>query len=300
MRLSIKHRTNPNSDITVIIRGSGERTEQLCHTLLSDQISKNNIHLIHEVPFSKALKKSYRIGIEANRAWTLVIDADVLIRSGLISELANRATNAPSFVFAIQTEILDKFFGGNRVGGVKLYRTKLLPEALKIAPDVNNRPEGFVIKHMHQQGYYVDITQIVCGLHDFDQYYSDIFRKGFQHGVKHAKLTELIFPYWQRQTKTDKDFELLLAGFKLAKKYQGELVLDKNGVRSEFEAFMKKSKLNEKPKLDSELGQVYVDNLLRDFKTPPEFRAVNDEIVRMGKPTLPKSSRLLGRWFGKN
>src|SRR5690625_7898401 len=75
-------------DVVVIIRAAGERTEGLCKKLILDQgVQSDKIHLIHEVPFSAALRKSYEIGIESGCRWTLCVDADLLLRPGSISEI---------------------------------------------------------------------------------------------------------------------------------------------------------------------------------------------------------------------
>ncbi|HTE22533.1 MAG TPA: hypothetical protein VK674_05840 [Candidatus Limnocylindria bacterium] len=289
-RLRTKPKTIEN-DVTVIIRGVGERTEAACLALVSREIPRTNIHLIHETPFSAALKKSYKIGLAKGRKWTMVVDADVLIRPGAILDLYTRAENDPQSVFVLISDMLDNFFGGTRVGGVKLYRTKLLKKALKLAPDVNVRPEGFVNKTMHKNGYYVDITGISCGLHDFEQFYADIFRKGFAHGNKHASLADLLIPYWKRMAKKDKDFAVLLAGFETAKHKGGDLKLEKDEVLAEFTQFLTTSKTREKPALKKKIDLKDVTAIMDTFVPPKEYTAVIREINKWGKPEIPKDAK---------
>ncbi len=280
-------RSTPAKDITVIIRGVGEQTELTCKQLLASELPSKNIHLINETPFSAALLRSFEIGISSKRKWTMVIDADVLIRTNLISDLYEKAQLEPESVFAIQTEMLDKFFGGIRVGGVKIYRTSLLTEAIKLVPEVDVRPETYVIKNMHKSGYYVDITKIACGIHDFEQYYSDIFRKGFVHGMKHGVLTKHILPYWRRSSKIDHDFAVLLGGLKVSKKYTSLPKLEKDEVKQEFEHFMKTTNLKEKKSLATNMTCQDIDKIMMNYKNPPEYRLIKQEIKKMGKPKVP-------------
>ncbi len=289
---SISSKRPVDKHVTVVIRGVGERTEQACRALLAHQIRQKNIHLINETPFSNALRKSYEIGIKSRRKWTLVVDADVLASENIINELFERGESRPESVFCVQSSMLDKFFGGVRVGGMKLYRTDQLKQACTLIPQVNIRPEATVIKTMHKTGHYVDITDIVCGLHDFEQSYADIFRKGFAHGIKHASLTKLIMPYWERLKVTDKDFEVLLAGYTVGSKHKASLKLSKDEVREEFERFASNSKLVEKShQLAGYEDPTLIMKKLSAFMSPPEYDDVMREITKMGRPEVPKDAQ---------
>lgn len=276
------------TSVAAVIRSSGERTEKQCHDLLARQVNPKHLHIIHEAPFSKALHKSFEIGIREKRDWTMVIDADVLPRINIVDELVSRARCSPKSVFALQTEMLDKFFGGTRVGGIKLYRTALLEKAISLIPQVDVRPETFVIKNMHKQGHYVDITELVCGVHDFEQYYRDIFRKGFTHGIKHASFAKVLTPYWERMKRKDSDFEVLLAGFTKGKRHTSQLRLDKNETAKEFKQYMHSVQLEEKNGLTS---TPHVEEVLAEFKEPKEYKAIKNEIDKKGRPTVPAAAK---------
>ena len=278
--------------VTVVIRGVGERTEQTCRALLAHQIRQKNIHLINETPFSNALRKSYEIGIKSGRKWTLVVDADVLASDNIIHKLFECAESRPKTMSCVQSSILDKFFGGVRVGGMKLYRTDQLEQACTLIPQVNIRPEATVIKTMHKTGHYVDITDIVCGLHDFEQSYADIFRKGFAHGIKHASLTKLIMPYWERQSNIDKDFCVLIAGYRVGSMHKESLKLSKDEVREEFDRYIKSAKLDEKsPTLAGYDSPAEITKKVSAFMSPPEYDDVMREITKMGRPEVPKDAQ---------
>src|SRR6056297_1819677 len=119
-------------NVIVIIRAAGERTEELCKKLILEQgIAEEYVKIIHEVPFSAALKKSYELGIESGKKWTFCVDADVLLRPHSVRKLTELADKQPENVCEIQGYMMDKFFGGIRRGGVHLYRSSLLPLVLQ-------------------------------------------------------------------------------------------------------------------------------------------------------------------------
>ena len=88
-------------NVTVIIRSVGERTEKLCCELLKKQVPPENIFKVCEAPFTEALKKTFTVAIEANRTWTFVVDADMLVRPGALQELVEKAEAAEENIFEI-------------------------------------------------------------------------------------------------------------------------------------------------------------------------------------------------------
>ena len=78
-------RTTDHSDVTLIVRECGERTVESCVTLLADIFPGQQIDRVSERPFSAALRTSLEQGLAAGRAWTLCIDADVLVLPALRS-----------------------------------------------------------------------------------------------------------------------------------------------------------------------------------------------------------------------
>ena len=124
-----------NEDVFVVVRANGERTTRVSLKLVSYQVPKDNILVINETPFSKAVKTTFQKGIEANQKWTLALDADVLLKTGAIKELINRAESLPQNFFMIQGRVLDKFFCFGRNGGPHLFRTDLLKIAINKIPN---------------------------------------------------------------------------------------------------------------------------------------------------------------------
>ena len=122
------------SDLTVIVRTVSERTTDTCIQLLSNVIPHDNIFVISEIPFSKAVRKSFVVGIENKKKWTLVIDADVLIRESFINEMLDFAEQQPDNTFVIQGLVHDKIFDVLRPAGNHLFRTKYLNAAIESIP----------------------------------------------------------------------------------------------------------------------------------------------------------------------
>lgn len=201
-------------NVTVVIRAAGERTEAICHNLLAQQIAEENIIVIREAPFAAALAASYRAGIERNRPWTLCIDADVLVRPTAVADLLHIGEEADENVFEVQGLVLDKLTGGPRPAGNHLYRTSLLSKALELVPlnEEDIRPEYYTLKAMKTLGYPWLQCPVLVGLHDFEQYYRDIFRKCYIHAHKHVKWLQWLLPYWRRVAHIDKDFQVALWG----------------------------------------------------------------------------------------
>lgn len=210
-------------EVTAVIRSAGERTEAACNHLLSSQVSEENISVIHERPFTKALERTFEIGMQRGRPWTLVVDADVLIRDGAISQILEMAEQAEDNVFEVQGRMLDKLFGGARPCGLHLYRTALLPEAIDCIPaqGVTMRPETLVLRRMASRGYPWVQEEIVVGLHDYEQYYRDIYRKAFAHAHKHGRYVPHLESLWRRLAEEDPDYQVALWGLRAGQIFDG-------------------------------------------------------------------------------
>lgn len=271
-----------SKNITVVARGAGERTEKLCLELLTQQIDEENVHLISAAPFAVAHKNSLELGVKEGRKWTMIIDADVLVASNVIERFYKKAESMPKSVFELHSQMLDRFFGGVRYGGIKMYRTSMLNEAIGHVPEAGSqfRPETHMLKQMHKRKHWWILTDIVAGIHDFEQYYKDIFRKGYTHGVKFDDFTKTLMPYWQRMAEKDKDFEILLKGFDVGQNGEvNELMLDKDEVKDEFEETMEQMGMDEKK---AETLKSYtsedVDDIITNLEEANEFQTIKRQM----------------------
>jgi len=218
-----------NDQLSVVIRASGERTETICKELILAQgISPDNLVVIREAPFSAAVRKGFEIGIERGLPWTLHVDADVLLRPGSIKKMLSLAEAQEDNVFQVQGKVIDKFFGGPRDAGNHLYRTSLLSAALPLIPEegVDIRPESHTLDAMEAVGYPTIKVPYIVGVHDFEQYYKDIFRKSFVQAHKHLYRAELFVTIWQEGAERDTDFQVALKGFAAGIEHYGSVFID--------------------------------------------------------------------------
>lgn len=220
---------NLNDKVTIIIRSIGERTEQLCRELILAQgIALGNVVIVSEAPFSTAMRKSFEIGIEYGRPWTFCVDADVLLRPEVVQKLIEFAEKQEENIFEVQGFILDKFFGGPREAGNHLYRTSLLDKVIAVIPaeGVNIRPEAHTIQTMVANGYKYVAIPLLIGVHDFEQYYRDIFRKCFVHSHKFSQYAGLLLTTWRKRASNDMDYHVALQGFAQGVSYYGQTLID--------------------------------------------------------------------------
>ncbi len=238
--------------LTVVIRSIGERTESLCRELVAAQIASRNIFVVREQPFARAVHKTFQIGIDENRMWTLAVDADTLLLPGVLQRLYECAEAQGVDLFKVQGTVIDKFLSSPRVAGHHFYRTACLPAALRFIPDSvkDLRPETFVLKNMESQGCTVARAGILAGFHDFEQYYCDIFRKSFLQSKKHARHVALITSQWKHLACSDLDFALALAGYASGRHHRGSVLVDKDSVpMQDFAKAVRELNIQEKPSL---------------------------------------------------
>ena len=239
------------SDVTVIVRSANERTRDLSHYLLCDQIPKDNIVVISEYPFTRALRSSFKRAIDLMRPWTLCVDADMLLRRNSVQTLLSWASEADSKTFQVQGHLFDKMFCGPRRAGPRLYRTSLLPKALDCLPSdhISVRPEAFVCKQMATLGYLSIHKHLTLGLHDFEQYYRDIYRKAFVYAHKHAVYLHHLEPLWQRLAGEDPDYRVALWGLRDGRLSHGTVSLDARCFPQDLSPQLDRHGLREKNEL---------------------------------------------------
>lgn len=237
-------------DITVIIRTVSERTAKLCYEQVMKQVPKENIYIINEIPFTEALHKTYEIGIRQNRKWTFVVDADVLILPNTINQLIKIADKENDDVFEIQGLIYDKFFLVNRPAGNHLYRTNLLSKAIDFISKQQEsiRPEYDTITKMMESGHPYLQTDVIVGLHDFEQYYSDIFRKSMVQAHKHNYLLPLLKPIWEELKTDDFDYQIALWGATFGT-INNNITINKKFYQSEIEDIFNFKNIKEKDEI---------------------------------------------------
>jgi hypothetical protein len=204
---------NKLKDITVVIRSSGEKTLNWCEELLKQQISSDQIFVIKETPFWKAVAKSFNIAIKENRKWLLAIDADVLFFPDSLARILGALNNLPQEVvensFVIQGLLYCNYHNDYRGVGAHLYPTQNLKKAqkyLKITQKMH-RPESglYIFMDAHENKHHIQLP-ICVGVHGFFQHDHDFFRNGYFQAIKFPNMSvEQIKKYSQKEIIGDEE-----------------------------------------------------------------------------------------------
>jgi hypothetical protein len=270
------------ADSIVVIRSAGERTKEACRSLVEADVRPENVVVIEERPFEEALRRSFELGISSGARWLVTVDADLLLRAGAVEDMIACAISLTNDVFQIQPRIHDKFILGYRTAGPRVYRVSMLDEAVSLIPLPGEklRPEAHVVQAMGQAGRRTVALPMVVGIHDYEQYYRDIYRKCYVHGHKFVKWIPAVLPDWKARARDDLDYWVALHGL-----WRG--LMSRDGVRLDIEAFPKSVEdilisvdAAEKSPLDAEeIGPVYVESCLARAGTPPR-RLTRSERLR--------------------
>jgi hypothetical protein len=256
------------TDVTVVIRSVGERTLELCRQLVCKQVPVENVFVINQYPFQKAAQRSCEIGIELGKPWTLCLDADILLRRNAVQTLRKWALAAGERALYVQGSILDKIFGGPRQAGPSLHRTSLLPIKLKYLPTegLSLRPETDAAMKLAALGYPHPRYHMIVAVHDFEQYYRDIYRKAFIHAFKHAEHITTLELLWQRLAAQDPDYEVCLWGLRDARVFKGVVSLDVRRFPKELDDICGLQQFQEKKALCAEMFANFdIDNMIVEY-----------------------------------
>ncbi|MEX1257206.1 MAG: hypothetical protein WEG36_06280 [Gemmatimonadota bacterium] len=199
----------------VAVRSAGERTIDACLASLRRQLDGAICHVVNEQPFERALRRCYQIGLESGAEWMVTVDADVLVREGALRDLLAVAAGMPDSFVQAEGLVLDKFAGTYRHAGNRVYRTRLLDVALDALgpPGVELRPESAALARLAMRGAPSLASRVVSGVHDYEQYYRDIFRKTFVQGQKFPEWLVEKVPQWKASGAQDPEFAIATRGF---------------------------------------------------------------------------------------
>lgn len=252
---------DPSKDLTIIVRECGERTADACVRLLAKIHPCSTIHRVSARPFHETLRQSLELGLAEGRAWTLCIDADVLILPEITAFLTEAAALPPR-TFGVQALILDKLIPARRPAGNHLYRTELITQALSLIPTNDClRPETDMIQAMVAKGFSYHQSFRLVGLHDFEQTHQDVYMKAFLHGHKHRYLMHLFKPVWEELSRTDDDYRVALAALEDALRHEDTPPVSRSFREQEAKEAIAKLNIQEKPLLPS-IDSEYIQNLL--------------------------------------
>jgi len=216
-------------DVHVVLRSVGERTAGVARRLARAQLTSDvDITLVNEAPFETALRATYLAGLRAGKKWTMTLDADVLVLPSAIATLLAEAEAMPSHYFQTQGRVFDKITGTYRSAGPRVYRTDLLRCAIENIPEPSAelRPEFFVLDRLAKSGHPFRGVGAVAGLHDYEQFYGDLYRKSFVHTKKHTFLVSAIVQRCAPRLHSDRDFLAILKGVWDGLLHDGPVAID--------------------------------------------------------------------------
>ncbi len=247
--------------ITVIIRTAGERTESLCYEIVSRQAPVSQIHWVREAPFSQALRRGYEIGLHEGRKWTLCLDADVLLIDNALPSVLSVAESLSGECFGMGVMVFDQFYGRKNYRGFHLYRTCLLDRALKRWEHCKDqiRPETAVKNAMKDAGYPWHPLPEVYGIHDYEQYYADIFRKMATRAQKSQREWTYLCNRAESLSRKSPDFLVALWALRFGNSDHSTVaVLNKSQWRDTIQLLMDCYGLKEKSPLEADGMETYV------------------------------------------
>lgn len=161
------------SEVGVVIRSCGERTEKICIDIMASQVGIDSVRIVRNVnPFYNALIESYKQAIVLGKKYTIVIDADVIPRHNAVSLFLSQFLSTDNQgVFCVMPLMLDHYFVSERVGGLHFYITACIEEILQVANvdelAKQKRPETYLKNHMTSMGYKILYVNKILGLHEF-------------------------------------------------------------------------------------------------------------------------------------
>jgi hypothetical protein len=231
----------------IIIRCCGERTEKKCIQIAK---SEGEIHIVKTSPFGESMRQAYKIAIDLNQAWTPMVDADVLLYPGSLKKALTELNGMlhSDGIFCLDGKTRDKIMMKKRRAGIHIYNTKLLKKALPHIDNYELKPETFVRKKMALKGFKTHKSKIIFGIHDYEQYYKDLWRKAVCQTQKLRKMIRNKPTIWKRLAQTDKDYLVIYHAHLYGKKIKTNVLIDS---RIDYGATqgLKKLRIKEKARL---------------------------------------------------
>lgn len=200
--------------ICLVVRCSGERTESECirHAEAQSQ-GLGRVYTVRERPFSRALFRAMEIAIQDGSPFSIFLDGDILLRPSAVAAMAQVLEEERINFFKVAFPILDRSFGGPTYG-VHCYKTSLFHKALqfKELSESDQRPETRMCKEMARAGYPTVLRREIVGLHDYEQFGRDLFRKMFVRSVKFNRHLDFMLVQCARNGLQDLESRAMLAG----------------------------------------------------------------------------------------
>lgn len=208
--------TKTNPHLSVIIRASGEATLPALQQRLQKQLKPgDHLEVLDNMSsFEVKLRQGFLLAKKFNTAYTLFIDADVLVKSNVLNKIRRLSTGLQKHHLGFGLQVWDRFYHQPKYRGMHIYQNHLIDKALALIPDEGEqiRPESYIKNTLRPKGiiWYKGFTNYIAGIHDFGQHPSDIYYKFLIRSVRAEKDELLRLKYLFNQKKKEKDFVIAL------------------------------------------------------------------------------------------
>ena len=271
-----------SKDFYVIIRSANERTLPLCQK--SVETLGVDYEVINIQPFWKAVIATFEIGIDRGRRFSIGLDADIILYENAVDTFIRGITNMPGY-WKYDFGLKDRFYP-ERISGVHVYDTKILPRALENYPKNIERipkPERQFVRELRKKRYKDTNVPDIVGKHGYYQYYKDIFNRFLHRAVRNPNHKDIIFGNvdnivddpeflmaylgWQEGESFNRRYRLKrkIKRLLLGKKARTELFFPKDSEQQkDIQEYLKKYGLCELEPLD--LNEITDSNSAEDIK----------------------------------
>lgn len=197
-----------------VIRTIGERTEDVCIELVRRQKGENEkITIVNETTHVDAIEKTFMLGLQSDAEWLVAIDADMLLVPGGISAIRKEIKSYDADVFVSYPAIYDKLYSMRR-WGVTIYRVSMLEELYEAFKELKKnhhlKIEGGAVKAVAKGGKKIFQSRNVVALHDFYQYYKDLYRKVYLNTIRNPGYNKKAKKKWAGISSRDADYRVML------------------------------------------------------------------------------------------
>jgi hypothetical protein len=201
---------------TVLVRAAEERTADFCRKILDLQLAPALTQVVSLVPSAATLEACFALGRSAGKKWTICVDADILLFEGALSAAVDEAETLPDRSLGLGGLLHDRFYGGPKSRGFYIYRTEWLSLLLDAFASTrsNLRPEADAKTILNARGHAWAGSSVVFGLHDFGQYYRDIFRKMATRAQRSPEDVEYLLHRALALRRYSSDFDVAIWGLR--------------------------------------------------------------------------------------
>jgi len=199
------------TELEFVIRTVGERTEDVCVKLVNLQKDEHeSLHILRENTHAKAVESTIATGLESQAEWLVAIDADMLLTPGSILTIRKEIRSCSDAIAVLHPAVVDKMYRMRR-WGLTVYRNAAMDELnekfQKIKLRQNTKIESAAIKALGENTQrQVYFSREVTAIHDFYQYYKDLYRKAYLNVTRNQGFNKEVKRCWKRLENSDPDY----------------------------------------------------------------------------------------------